>query len=104
MSKKNRVKLLVCVKGKKCPKRGSSAVLQALKEEIAERQLKKKFKVKKSGCFGMCGVGPLVVVSSENVCYGYVTDADCQEIVRSHLIEEEPVTRLMLVDKKRKKG
>jgi (2Fe-2S) ferredoxin len=97
---KKKTKLLVCVKGKKCPGQGSDDVFRALKETVADLDLKKRLKVKKSDCLGMCGLGPLVKV--ESACYGYVTDEDCKEIVQSHVFAKEPVERLLIRAKKRK--
>lgn len=89
------MKVLVCTKGRKCRKRGSKGVLTALRDAVDDHDLGKSVQVKKSGCLGVCSKGPVVYVKRGKLCYVYVTEADCGEIVRS-LEAAEPVARLAL--------
>ena len=52
----------------------------------------------KSGCLDQCEHGPTVVVYPDTVFYGFVTEADIDEIIDSHLIGGQPVERLRLAD------
>lgn len=49
-------------------------------------------------CMGPCSLGPVVVIYPDNVWYGKVTDSDVEEIFQSHLIDGNPVERLVLAD------
>jgi len=87
--------VFVCVTGKTCPGDGSESVLEQLRKEIKERGLREEIRVNKSGCLGECGNGPMVVVYPDGVWYAKVKPADCQAIVESHLLGENPVRRLI---------
>lgn len=89
------MKVLVCTKGRKCRKRGSKDVLAALRDAVDTLDWCERVKVKKVGCLGVCGKGPVVYVKRGHTCYVYVTEADCQDIARS-LQEAKPLTRLVL--------
>ena len=77
-----------------CKAKGSEEILNLMKEEIKRRGLNKKIRINKAGCLDQCAKGVSIVVYPEGVWYGRVTKEDVQEIVESHLIENQPVTRL----------
>ena len=49
--------------------------------------------VKRSGCLGQCGSGPMVLVEPEETWYSQVQPGDVKEIVLRHLVGDRPVTR-----------
>jgi (2Fe-2S) ferredoxin len=55
-------------------------------------------RVNKAGCLDRCAGGPVAVVYPEAVWYSFVDEADIDEIVESHLVNGQPVERLMLPD------
>lgn len=67
-----------------------------LKKELVRVGLRGKVRANKAGCLDQCEHGVTVVVYPEQVWYGGVTVDDVEEIVQSHLIRGEYVTRLML--------
>jgi (2Fe-2S) ferredoxin len=79
-----------------CGQKGSHAIREALKAEIARRGLKGLVRANASGCLDACAHGPTVVVYPEGIWYGGVTPADVPEIVERHLVGGEPVERLRL--------
>jgi (2Fe-2S) ferredoxin len=79
-----------------CAARGSEAVRQAFKTELARRGLKGEVRANAAGCLDACALGPTVVVYPEGVWYGRVRPEDVPEIVERHLIGGEPVERLRL--------
>lgn len=79
-----------------CGARGSEAVRQAFKEELARRGLKGRVRANSAGCLDACSHGPSVVVYPEGVWYGHVRPEDVPEIVERHLLGGEPVERLRL--------
>ena len=58
-------------------------------------------RVNSAGCLDRCELGPVLVIYPDNVWYHYETTADIDEILQSHVIDKNPVTRLLLTDKMR---
>ncbi|MBM3188407.1 MAG: NADH-quinone oxidoreductase subunit NuoF [Chloroflexi bacterium] len=88
--------LLIC-RDTGCQSAGAEAVQVALRDEIARLGLS-GIRIKSTGCHGFCEKGPLVVVEPGGICYMCVTPADAPEIVASHLVRGEVVTRLVYQD------
>jgi len=55
-------------------------------------------RINEAGCLDQCEHGVTVVVYPEAVWYGFVTLADVDEIVETHLLAGTPVGRLRLPD------
>ncbi len=87
--------VFVCAVGKTCSEQGSQAVFDALKSNIVERGLKDSIRINKAGCLGQCGNGPMIVVYPEGTWYAGVQASDCQEIIESDLLANQPVKRLI---------
>jgi (2Fe-2S) ferredoxin len=81
-----------------CAARGSEAVRDAFKVELARRGLKGVVRANGAGCLDACALGPTVVVYPEGVWYGHVRPEDVPEIVERHLLGGQPVERLRLHD------
>jgi (2Fe-2S) ferredoxin len=79
-----------------CGAKGSEAIRDALKEELARRGLKGTVRANSAGCLDSCADGPTVVVYPEGVWYGHVRVEDVPEIVESHLVNGVPVERLRM--------
>ncbi len=79
-----------------CAAKGSEAIRDALKEEIARRGLKREVRANSSGCLDACPHGPTIVVYPEGVWYGGVRLEDVPEIAESHLVRGVPVERLRI--------
>jgi (2Fe-2S) ferredoxin len=86
--------LFVCTYGAWCRLDGGDEIRAALKAKAKEAGLDKECRVTKSGCFGQCGHGPMMVMWPDNVWYAGVTLGDVDEIVESHLKGGVPVERL----------
>ena len=82
-----------------CKLKGSEALVQQFKEEIARAGLSAEIRAQKAGCLDTCEYGPSVVVYPENVWYGPVQGTDVPEIVQSHLTQGKPVDRLRIPGK-----
>ncbi len=87
--------VFVCTSGKTCAGECADAILDALRREISELGLKKEIRINKTGCLDQCGNGPMVVVYPEGVWYSHVQASDCHDIVESHLLNNNPVERLL---------
>ena len=71
---------------------------ESVKAAVEQAGLAGTVRVNKSGCLDQCEHGVTMVVYPEGVWYGFVKLSDVEEIVRSHLIDGEPVERLRLPD------
>ena len=89
-----RSNVLVCG-GTGCTSSDSLKIVDKLKEEIAARGLEKEVNVITTGCFGLCALGPIVVVYPEGSFYSMVNIDDIPEIVEEHLLKGRIVTRLL---------
>jgi NADP-reducing hydrogenase subunit HndC len=89
-----RSNVLVCG-GTGCTSSGSAKLIETLRREIAASGLEKDVKVVPTGCFGLCALGPIMVVYPEGSFYSMVKEEDIAEIVREHLKEGRVVTRLL---------
>ncbi|MEG1501634.1 MAG: NAD(P)H-dependent oxidoreductase subunit E, partial [Clostridiales bacterium] len=89
--------VLVCG-GTGCTSSGSEKIISAMEKNLAEVGLEKEVKVIKTGCFGLCALGPIVVVYPEGAFYSQVTEADISEIVEEHLLKGRIVQRLLYTE------
>ena len=86
--------VLVCG-GTGCTSSNSQAIIEALETQIAEKGLSEEIKVIKTGCFGLCALGPIMIVYPEGSFYSQVKVEDIPEIVEEHLLKGRIVTRLL---------
>ena len=89
-----RAHVLVCG-GTGCTSSGSQILFQEFEKYIAEAGLENEIKMVKTGCFGLCAEGPIVVVYPEGSMYCRVTKEDVKEIVYEHLLKGRIVKRLL---------
>ncbi len=89
-----RSNVLVCG-GTGCTSSNSLKIVEVLKEEIKKNGLEKEVNVTTTGCFGLCALGPIMVVYPEGSFYSMVQVADIPEIVEEHLLKGRIVTRLL---------
>ncbi|MBR6747884.1 MAG: NAD(P)H-dependent oxidoreductase subunit E, partial [Clostridia bacterium] len=86
--------VLVCG-GTGCTSSGSQQVINTLEAEIKKNGLEEEIKVIRTGCFGLCAVGPIMIVYPEGSFYSRVSADDIPEIVTEHLLKGRPVKRLL---------
>ena len=79
-----------------CGGKDGEAIRERLKTLVAQQGLKGRVRVNSAGCLDQCEHGPTVVVYPEGVWYGFVTVADVDEVVSSHLVGGRPVERLRI--------
>ncbi|MCR4615129.1 MAG: NADH-quinone oxidoreductase subunit NuoF [Clostridiales bacterium] len=89
-----RAHVLVCG-GTGCTSSNSLEIIKALEDSIAEAGLAEEIKVIKTGCFGLCAIGPIMIVYPEGCFYCGVKVEDVPEIVEEHLLKGRPVKRLI---------
>ena len=86
--------VLVCG-GTGCTSSGSQRNIDRLEKEIAANGLSEEVGVVKTGCFGLCALGPIMIVYPEGTFYSMVREDDIPEIVSEHLLKGRVVTRLL---------
>ena len=89
-----RTHILVCG-GTGCSSSHSQALIDELNRELEEKGLAGEVQVIKTGCFGLCALGPVVIVYPEGCFYSHVTVEDIPEIVEEHILKGRIVTRLL---------
>ncbi len=89
-----RSNVLVCG-GTGCTSSNSEQIIEKLNEEIKAVGLEKEVNVIRTGCFGLCALGPIMVVYPEGAFYSRVTPEDVKEIVDEHLLKGRIVQRLL---------
>lgn len=89
--------VLVCG-GTGCTSSHSAEIIAAFEKEIVEKGLADEIKVIRTGCFGLCALGPIVVVYPEGAFYSQIKVEDVSEIVDEHLIKGRIVKHLLYDD------
>ena len=89
-----RSQVLVCG-GTGCTSSDSNKILEKFKEEVKKHDIEKEVEIVRTGCFGLCELGPVVIVYPEGAFYSRVKVEDVEEIVAEHLVKGRVVTRLL---------
>ena len=86
--------VLICG-GTGCTSSGSAALHDKLADELKAKGLDEEIKIVMTGCFGLCALGPIMIVYPEGTFYSRVTVDDIPEIVEEHLLKGRIVERLV---------
>lgn len=86
--------VMIC-KGTGCSSSNSELIAQNFEEELRKNGLDKEVIVERTGCFGLCALGPVVIVYPEAAFYSQVKPEDVKEIVSEHLLKGRIVKRLL---------
>ena len=88
--------ILVC-HGTGCTSSKSPEILENFRKILKEKNIT-NVRVIKTGCFGLCAKGPIVIIRPEDTFYALVTPEDCEEIIETHIVKGERVERLLCKD------
>lgn len=88
--------ILVC-QGTGCTSAKSPEILENFKKILKKKKID-NVRVIKTGCFGLCSKGPIVIIRPEDTFYSMVTPDDCEEIVDTHIVGGKIVDRLLCKD------
>lgn len=86
--------ILICG-GPGCKSANSYKIMEALNEQLRKYGLAESTKVVMTGCFGFCSEGPVMEIVPDNVFYVRVSPDDAEEIVKTHILGNEVVERLL---------
>ncbi len=89
-----RAHVLICG-GTGCTSSGSKDIQKAFKENLEKYNLTEEVKLVQTGCFGLCALGPVVIVYPDGTFYSRVTPENVTEIVEEHLLKGRIVERLV---------
>ncbi|MBQ4466194.1 MAG: SLBB domain-containing protein, partial [Oscillospiraceae bacterium] len=86
--------VLICG-GTGCTSSGSPEIERVLREEIEKAGLTDKIQVVKTGCFGLCALGPIMIVYPSGAFYSRITAENIPQIVQEHFVNGNPVKELL---------
>ena len=89
-----RMHILVCG-GTGCTSSSSMKIIEKLETLIAENSMADEIKVVKTGCFGLCAQGPIMMIYPDHLMYTQVQPEDVEEIFENHVKCGQVVTRLL---------
>lgn len=92
-----RSQVLICG-GTGCTSSGSAVLIDEFENRIQENSLSDEVKIVRTGCFGLCALGPVVIVYPDGTFYSRVQKEDVAEIVTEHLLKGRIVERLVYSD------
>lgn len=89
--------IVVCA-GTGCHSSGSKKVSDVIEASMQANKLEEKVLLVKTGCFGLCALGPVVIVYPEGVFYSQVTPEHMETIMNDHIIGGNVVKELLYED------
>ena len=89
--------VLICG-GTGCTSSGSIKIQDAFVEHLEKCGISEEVKIVQTGCFGLCALGPVVIIHPEGTFYSRVEPSDVEEIVNEHLLKGRIVERLVYAD------
>ena len=92
-----RAHVLICG-GTGCTSSGSVKIIDRFEEKLKEHNLENEIMIVRTGCFGLCETGPIVIVYPEGTYYSRVEPDDVDEIISEHIIKGRKVERLIYKD------
>lgn len=88
--------ILVC-HGTGCTSSKSTQIIENFRKIVKKEKLE-NVRVIQTGCFGLCSKGPIVIIRPEDTFYSMVKPEDCEEIIKTHIMEGKIVERLLCKD------
>lgn len=86
--------ILVCG-GTGCTSSGSAKLIEEFEAQLNRVGMADEVKVVKTGCFGLCALGPIVIVYPEGAFYSRITAEDVKTIVDEHIVKGRIVKSLL---------
>ncbi len=83
-----------------CLDKGGAEIRSKFKKRLKELGLNGTVRANSAGCLDACEYGVTVLVYPEQIWYGGVKPEDVEEIIQSHIIQNKPVERLFIKDKR----
>jgi len=96
------IHIFVCTNERKntqrrsCGEQHGLLLIEKLKVAFQKYNISGKIRIQKSGCLGICDLGPTLAIYPEGTFYINVQAEDVDELVYSHFIQKQPLLRLLL--------
>lgn len=81
--------------GTGCTSSDSMLIADAFEQAVTSQGIQDKIDIVRTGCFGLCELGPVVIIYPEEVFYSRVKVKDVAEIVDEHLLQGKIVEHLV---------
>jgi len=88
---------MIC-RGTGCSSSNSEQIAVEFENYLKAHGLDKEVIVERTGCFGLCALGPIVIIYPEAAFYSLVKPEDVEEIVKEHLVKGRVVKRLLYAE------
>jgi len=95
---KYKYQILICG-GTGCVSSNCADVENAIRESLAEQGIEKDVRVYQTGCMGICALGPVILTLPDRIFYTKVNPEKAKEIVKSHLVNHQPIEEYTFYDK-----
>jgi len=92
-----KMQIMVCG-GTSCSGNQSEAIIDNLRLELEANALENDVRVVRTGCFGLCVMGPVVKIMPGDTVYTKVTPDDAKDIVSEHIMKGRKVEKLLFKD------
>ena len=89
-----RAHVMVCG-GTGCTSSNSAGTIAEFERLLAEKGMDNEVKVVRTGCFGLCEAGPVVIIYPEGAFYSHVKVTDVPRIIEEHIIKGRIVKDLL---------
>ena len=87
--------ILVCG-GTGCTSNNSIKIYEALVHRIYKEGLEKEVHVTQTGCFGLCALGPIMIVYPEGAFYAQMTPEHVKTVAEQHLVKGGSIVKELL--------
>ncbi len=87
--------VMVCG-GTGCTSSGSDKIAKAFEDEILATGLENEVKVIRTGCFGLCALGPIMIVYPEGAFYAQMTPEHVKTVAEQHLVKGGSIVKELL--------
>lgn len=98
-----RKSVMICG-GTGCTSSDSMPILHAIEQELKNHGIENEIEIVRTGCFGLCELGPVVIVYPEGAFYARVETKDVPELVEEHLLKGNVLKRLVYKEALEKDG
>ncbi|MGN0523892.1 MAG: NADH-ubiquinone oxidoreductase-F iron-sulfur binding region domain-containing protein [Eubacterium sp.] len=92
-----RTHIMICG-GTGCTSSGSKKIQEKFTQSLKANGLEDEVQLVQTGCFGLCALGPVVIVYPDGTFYSRVAVEDVDEIVEQHILKGHIVERLVYSD------
>ncbi len=90
-------KIMVCG-GTGCTSSDAELIIDTFREEAKKQGIENEVKVVRTGCFGLCELGPIVIINPDGAFYCRLEVANIPRIVEEHLVNGNVVKDLVYED------